>query len=161
MFQYVSILINVQIIQSYFIQIYIPICFYFNACGDYPPFLPIPFTFQYVSILIVANRPVQACIPAFTFQYVSILICVNVVTSAAIIIYIPICFYFNKYQYEEQPVTYKFTFQYVSILIHFKYKSKSGSEKFTFQYVSILMVSLPSGLKGLLHIYIPICFYFN
>ena len=54
-------------------------------------------------------------------------------------IYIPICFYFNEFGLTvNKRDTSSFTFQYVSILIHFGFCYDSNTR-----------------------IYIPICFYFN
>ena len=78
----------------------------------------VPFTFQYVSILIKRSQSRQYKSILFTFQYVSILIldCTN---NAAYLIW--------------------FTFQYVSILIDNGKWWHYAINEFTFQYVSILI----------------------
>ena len=56
------------------IQIYIPICFYFNEDQNKEVSKLLLFTFQYVSILIEFTNSNIVTVAAFTFQYVSILI---------------------------------------------------------------------------------------
>ena len=55
-------------------EIYIPICFYFNAVAAPAPVAAIIFTFHYVSILMNKFRNKKIFTKEFTFQYVSILI---------------------------------------------------------------------------------------
>ena len=76
-------------------MIYIPICFYFNYIWFDTTLVGLQFTFQYVSILIVAHRKAFDTWDKFTFQYVSILIEFETPEQDYYDIYIPICFYFN------------------------------------------------------------------
>ena len=99
-------------------SIYIPICFYFNIACIISTSPPLSFTFQYVSILIYYSVWFICERFTFTFQYVSILIEVQeAVDYLDEIIYIPICFYFNAEDYYYTVTWNEFTFQYVSILI--------------------------------------------
>ena len=98
--------------------IYIPICFYFNKEAVSKEdkiiriYIPICFYFNDCDIY-----------PIITKRY----------------IYIPICFYFNSDKNCVITKWWKFTFQYVSILIFLPQEFLSSAEQFTFQYVSILI----------------------
>ena len=59
--------------------------------------------------------------------------------QTAILIYIPICFYFNNAVGNLRGLRGIFTFQYVSILIERSGFFNARLQEFTFQYVSILI----------------------
>ena len=97
-------------------EIYIPICFYFNSSLERKGDAINRFTFQYVSILMPQGLLFVTSVVLFTFQYVSILI-----------------LYPTNYHSQ----CYTFTFQYVSILIScrfelFAVKSNLHSNMFLF-----------------------------
>ena len=78
--------------------IYIPLCFYFNSFLWSVLWYSLIFTFHYASTLIFAGSPVT-CFPSwFTFHYASTLITrLMEFDMEGETIYIPLCFYFNKW----------------------------------------------------------------
>ena len=65
------------------------------------------------------SKLTESLMHSFTFQYVSILMpTTRCNPGLPMIIYIPICFYFNQIAQSSRTGMIQFTFQYVSILIH-------------------------------------------
>ena len=65
------------------------------------------------------SKLTESLMHSFTFQYVSILMpTTRCNPGLPMIIYIPICFYFNGFPTTQRFAATQFTFQYVSILIH-------------------------------------------
>ena len=119
------------------------------------------FTFHYVSILIVCPISGDNVPIIFTFHYVSILMkCSEENVCTVRMIYIPLCLYFNFYDYDG---TTGFDLIYIPLCLYFNRNvviSEAATLEFTFHYVSILIhCRYCRSIRDL--IYIPLCLYFN
>ena len=153
--------------------------------------MPGRFTFHYISILMIAYISDISPHHSFTFHHVSILIwipenfnyAVNDNTPSSILLYVPLCFhfnrvpsrlfqcfydlyiplclYFNRCRSLHGSVDWNFTFHYVSILMGKLTESKNFKFDFTFHYVSIPINWPVRVFFQRTVIYIPLCFYFN
>ena len=76
-------------------RIYIPLCFYFISLAILFTAVMISFTFHYASTLSIERGAFARYLARFTFHYASTLSCLGGAGKPlAIIIYIPLCFYF-------------------------------------------------------------------
>ena len=118
--------------------IYIPLCIYFNPIRKAAAKKPSKFTFHYVSISTILTKYAIQYIKQFTFHYVSISTLSAVVRPILmILIYIPLCIYFNLLEGFALGLVLVFTFHYVSISTSGKTLSAVKRLVFTFHYVSI------------------------
>ena len=118
--------------------IYIPLCIYFNPIRKAATKKPSKFTFHYVSISTILTKYAIQYIKQFTFHYVSISTLSAVVRPILmILIYIPLCIYFNLLEGFALGLVLVFTFHYVSISTSGKTLSAVKRLVFTFHYVSI------------------------
>ena len=153
--------------------------------------MPGRFTFHYISILMIAYISDISPHHSFTFHHVSILIwipenfnyAVNDNTPSSILLYVPLCFHFNRvpsrlfqcfydlyiplclyFNHNDillrSAIILIFTFHYVSILIVAAFAERAIPTSFTFHYVFIL-IQTTSSSRCLKIIYIPLCLYFN
>ena len=150
-FHYVSILIEKISMCQCAGPIYIPLYFYFNDrlmiayISDISPHHS--FTFHHVSILI--------WIPE-NFNYA-----VNDNTPSSILLYVPLCFHFNRVPSRLFQCFYDL---YIPLCLYFNRTGRYTFRlpaSFTFHYVSILISALQNLSTGSSLLYIPLCLYFN
>ena len=180
---YLFQLFRIQL-SMYSIDIYIPLCIYFNHLQSRRGKRQKTFTFHYVSISTISKsnpRPVCSSIyiplciyfnlfkcmfstatQAFTFHYVSISTVLQIVCLILnCFIYIPLCIYFNCKENQQGQRKTKFTFHYVSISTPVIGSGSSWhlnlhSTMYLFQLIPHILQSFLIFL-----IYIPLCIYFN
>ena len=119
------------------------------------------FTFHYASTLIDIDFSVPQAWTPFTFHYASTLMNLRGKWCWNFQIYIPLCFYFNIAQASMNGVLTVFTFHYASTLIYFPYSYSIFAFAFTFHYASTLIYHHADPSTFSVHIYIPLCFYFD
>ena len=96
----------------------------------------------------------------FTFHYVSILMNCDSKRGSPLLIYIPLCLYFNNHPDTKH---YCESVIYIPLCLYFNWITQtawSSWPPFTFHYVSILILIF-SELVIQIFIYIPLCLYFN
>ena len=74
-------------------------------------------------------------------------------------IYIPLCFYLYLDHLERLAPSLPFTFHYVSTYTHCRREPVPRMHAFTFHYVSTYTLPDRTGIRSLVPIYIPLCFY--
>ena len=121
-----------------FVEIYIPLCFYYFRSSPFRVDARSWFTFHYVSIISWIHQACRISQLQFTFHYVSIISSPIPSKPTISSIYIPLCFYYFWTRSSERSRTSKFTFHYVSII----------SEALACDYFSADSI------------YIPLCFYY-
>ena len=131
--------LDVKSVHSCFLDIYIPLCIYFNTQSRKSSTKVLVFTFHYVSISTFGFDFMRISWRTFTFHYVSISTRRISIMIRSIPIYIPLCIYFNR---SVTTFVYGCSHIYIPLCIYFN------------------LIALFSR-QAVKCIYIPLCIYFN